>query len=88
MVFVFDEQECSRARGPQEGGRGESARLPQEEADPNPALIAHPRCVVTPHSGWDSVESYVQLRQMAVEPMREYLLTGRIPSTCVNPPLA
>ena len=88
MVFVFDEQECSRARGPQEVGRGESARLPQEEADPNPALIAHPRCVVTPHSGWDSVESYVRLRQMAVEPMREYLLTGRIPSTCVNPPLA
>ena len=86
LLAALDEYETSG------GARGIAAAgldvLRHEEADPNPALIAHPRCVVTPHSGWDSVESYVQLRQMAIEPIREYLLTGRIPSTCVNPPLA
>ena len=58
--------------------------LAHEERDPNPTLIAHERCVVTPHSAWDSIDSFVQLKQMSVEPIREHLLTGNVPSTCVN----
>ena len=59
--------------------------LAHEATGPNPKLIAHPRCVVTPHSAYDSVESADDMFEMSVSSVCELLLEGRRPTLCVEP---
>lgn len=58
--------------------------LEHEASGRNQALIAHPRCIVTPHLAYDSVEAADELCRMSIESVCELLLEGRTPSHCVN----
>ncbi|MCH3967715.1 MAG: NAD(P)-dependent oxidoreductase [Atopobiaceae bacterium] len=62
--------------------------LAHEGHDRNPRLIDHPRCLVTPHSAYDSVEAADALRQMALAAVVELLVEGRLPTNAVNPEAA
>ena len=42
-------------------------------------LIEHPRCVVTPHAAYDSVEAADALRRMSLESVCDVLVRGTVP---------
>ena len=53
------------------------------ETEPNRALIGHPRCLVTPHSAYDSVEASENLRRMTLESVCDVLVRGEAPRYAV-----
>lgn len=59
--------------------------LAHEASGRNEKLIRHPRCIVTPHSAYDSIEAADALRQMSLEAVCELLVEGRRPTNCVSP---
>lgn len=58
------------------------------EKQPNRRLIEHPRCVVTPHNAYDSVESADALRRMSLEAVCDALVRNIAPAGTVNPEAA
>ena len=54
------------------------------ELEPNRALIEHPRCIVTPHSAYDSVEAADNLRILSLEAVCDVLVRGERPRNAVN----
>ena len=53
------------------------------ETEPNEALIRHPRCLVTPHSAYDSREASGNLRRMTLESVCDVLVDGKAPRYAV-----
>ena len=58
--------------------------LEHEATNRNERLIRHPRCIVTPHSAYDSLEAADALRQMTLEAVCQLLVDGVRPTNCVN----
>ena len=53
------------------------------ETEPNRALVDHPRCLVTPHSAYDSLEANENLRRMTLESVCDVLIHGKSPRYAV-----
>ena len=58
--------------------------LAHEARERNERLIRHPRCVVTPHSAYGSLEAADALCLMGLQAVCELLLEGRRPTWCVS----
>jgi D-3-phosphoglycerate dehydrogenase len=57
--------------------------LAHESHDRNTRLIDSPRCIVTPHSGYDSLEAAEELRRMSLEACCQLLVDGVTPTNVV-----
>lgn len=57
--------------------------LHSESTDRDPRLIGHPRVIVTPHTGYDSVEASENLVRMGVESLCEFFVDGARPRYAV-----
>lgn len=58
--------------------------LADETEARNQALINHPRCIVTPHTAYDSIEAADTLRVMSLEACIELLIEGKTPTYVVS----
>ena len=72
------------ASGGTEGIRAAGLDVVSHETEPNRALIEHPRCIVTPHSAYDSVEAADNLRIMSLEAVCDVLVRGVTPKYVVT----
>lgn len=71
------------ASGGAEGIRAAGLDVLASETHPNRRLIGHPRCIVTPHSAYDSVEAADNLRRMSLESVVDVLVHGEAPRYAV-----
>ena len=58
--------------------------LEREPIDSNHPLLTLPNCLLTPHAGWYSQESFVELKTKAAEEAVA-VLTGATSRYCLNP---
>ena len=72
------------ASGGTRGIRAAAMDVLAKETSPNQALIHHPRCVVTPHTSYDSAESADNLRIMSLEAVVDVLVRGVEPRYAVR----
>ena len=54
-----------------------------DETEPNQALIAHPRCIVTPHCAYSTQEAYDTVRLMSLQAVIDKLIFDRKPQHTV-----
>ena len=54
-----------------------------DETTPNQALIAHPRCIVTPHCAYSTKEAYDTVRRMSLQAVVDKLVFHRKPEHAV-----
>ena len=80
LVAALDE---NMASGGKRGIRAAGLDVLASETEPNRALIDHPRCLVTPHSAYDSVEANENLRRMSLESACDVLVRGVSPRYAV-----
>lgn len=81
LVTALDEGLTSNgARGIQGAGLDVLA----DETAPNRALIEHPRCIVTPHNAYGTVEANDTLRQMTLQAVVDLLVFGKEPQHVVR----
>ena len=71
------------ASGGTHGIRAAGLDVLESETEPNEALIHHPRCLVTPHSAYDSREAYENLCRMTLEAVCDVLVRGVEPRYAV-----
>ena len=74
LVAALDENVAS---GGAHGIRAAGLDVLADETSPNRALIDHPRCLVTPHSAYDSAEADANLRRMTLESVCDVLVDGK-----------
>lgn len=55
-----------------------------DETAPNQALIAHPRCIVTPHCAYSTQEAYDTVRHMSLQAVVDKLVFNRKPEHTVT----
>ena len=80
LLKVLDENVAS---GGTRGIRAAGLDVLASETSPNRMLTEHPRCLVTPHSAYDSVEASDNLRRMALESVCDVLVRGEAPRYAV-----
>ena len=80
LVAALDENVAS---GGSRGIRAAGLDVLASETEPNRALIDHPRCLVTPHSAYDSAEANENLRRMTLESVCDVLVCGVAPRYAV-----
>ena len=71
------------ASGGARGIRAAGLDVVADEKAPNRLLIDHPRCLVTPHSAYDSEEADANLRRMTLESVCDVLVRGVEPRYAV-----
>lgn len=82
LLMALDE---SVASGGRHGIRAVALdTLAHEARERNERLVRHPRCVVTPHGAYDSLEATDALCLMGLQAVCELLLEGRRPTWCVS----
>ena len=72
------------ASGGTQGIRAAGLDVLANETEPNQRLIQHPRCIVTPHSAYDSIEAADNLRIMSLEAVVDVLVRGVEPRYAVR----
>ena len=80
LVAALDENVASNGT---RGIRAAGLDVLVSETEPNRALIDHPRCLVTPHSAYDSREANENLRRMTLESVCDVLVRGEAPRYAV-----
>ena len=76
---LADALDANIESGGERGIRAAALDVLCDETHPNRRLIEHPRCIVTPHAAYDSLEAADNLRVMSLEAMKEVLIDGATP---------
>lgn len=71
------------ASGGTRGIGGAALDVLADETAPNQALIAHPRCIVTPHCAYSTQEAYDTVRRMSLQAVVDKLVFNRKPKHTV-----
>ena len=82
---LADALDASIASGGTEGIRAAGLDVLCDETRPNQRLVHHPRCIVTPHTAYDSLEAADNLRLMSLESVCDVLVRGKLPASVVRP---
>lgn len=82
LVQALDENIAS---GGTRGIRGAGLDVLANEKAPNRALIEHPRCIVTPHNAYGTVEANDTLRRMSLTAVVDLLVHGKTPQHVALP---
>ena len=80
LVAALDE---GIASGGTRGICGAALDVLADETEPNQALIAHPRCIVTPHCAYSTQEAYDTVRRMSLQAVVDKLVFNRKPQHTV-----
>ena len=83
LVAALDEGVASRGRAGICAAALDTVRG-EEDDSINPRLVAHPRCLVTPHSAYGSVEADLNEHLMTVTAVKELLVDRKMPAYAVN----
>ena len=82
---LTDALDANIATGGREGIRAAGLDVLCDETKRNQRLIAHPRCIVTPHAAYDSAEAADNLRLMCLQAACDLLVRGEQPQHLVHP---